>query len=116
VSAQARRAARRAEAAAQAREVTAQPSSAETAAERARCADMTRTPRGWEQCHLDEHPPGVRHHVRDRSWSTGGKTPRLQLGRPCGPDCRWPDQVVAYFGMVPHADGGPKVSRYRKAG
>ena len=35
-----------------------------------RCPEFTRTDRGWERCHRDEHNPDARHHVRDRSWST----------------------------------------------
>lgn len=54
------------------------------------------TDRGWERCHLDEHRPGVRHHVRDRSWPSARNTPRLRLGQPCGAACTWPDLVIPY--------------------
>jgi len=61
-----------------------------------RCAEIVRTERGWERCHLDEHNAGVRHHVRDRSWLSSGNTPRLRLGQTCGPACTWPDLVIPY--------------------
>ena len=61
-----------------------------------RCAEFTRTDRGWERCHRDEHNPDARHHVRDRSWSTAGNTLRLRLGQPCGAACTWPDLVITY--------------------
>ena len=61
-----------------------------------RCSEMIRTDRGWERCHLDEHGPSVRHHVRDRSWLSTENTPRLRLGQPCGAACAWPDQVIPY--------------------
>ncbi|TVZ03880.1 hypothetical protein EAS64_15665 [Trebonia kvetii] len=61
-----------------------------------RCAEIFRTERGWERCHLDQHNPGIRHHVRDRSWLSSGNTPRLRLGRLCGPACTWPDLVIPY--------------------
>jgi len=62
-----------------------------------RCGEITRTERGYERCHLDQHGPEVRHHVRDRSWRTDALTPCLQLGQPCGKACRWPDQVAPYL-------------------
>jgi hypothetical protein len=61
-----------------------------------RCEQMIRTDRGWERCHLDEHGPSIRHHVRDRSWLSTENTPRLRLGQPCGADCTWPDLVLQY--------------------
>jgi hypothetical protein len=65
-------------------------------ASRLRCQEIARTNRGWERCHLDEHGPSVRHHVRDRSWLSAENTPRLRLGQPCGAACTWPDLVMAY--------------------
>jgi hypothetical protein len=65
-----------------------------------RCPEFTRTDRGYEQCHMDEHNANARHHVRDRSWSTAGNTPALLLGQPCTSACTWPDQVMKYRGMV----------------
>ena len=65
-----------------------------------RCPEFTRTDRGWERCHRDEHNPDARHHVRDRSWSTAGNTPRLRLGQPCTQACAWPDQVMKYRGRL----------------
>jgi hypothetical protein len=65
-----------------------------------RCPEFTRTDRGWERCHRDEHSPDARHHVRDRSWSTAGNTPRLQLGESCTQACTWPDQVLKYRGRL----------------
>jgi hypothetical protein len=65
-----------------------------------RCPEFTRTDRGYERCHRDEHDPDVRHHVRDRSWSTAGNTPQLRFGQPCTSACTWPDQVLKYRGMV----------------
>lgn len=62
----------------------------------ARCTEIIRTDRGWERCHLDEHRPGIRHHVRDRSWLSAQNTPRLRLGQPCGAACTWPDLVIPY--------------------
>ena len=74
-----------------------------------RCSEITRTDRGWERCHCDEHDPSARHHVRDRSWLSTENTPRLRLGVPCGVACTWPDLVIAYrrgTGMVsPHRSG-----------
>ena len=61
-----------------------------------RCGEIIRTDRGWERCHLDEHRPDVRHHVRDRSWLSAENTPRLRLGQPCEPTCTWPDVVIPY--------------------
>jgi hypothetical protein len=61
-----------------------------------RCMEIFRTERGWERCHLDEHNPGIRHHVRDRSWLSSENTPRLHLGQLCGPACTWPDLVILY--------------------
>ena len=61
-----------------------------------RCWAVIRTDRGWERCHLDEHDPSVRHHVRDRSWLSTENTPRLRLGEPCGAACTWPDLVITY--------------------
>jgi hypothetical protein len=61
-----------------------------------RCGEIIRTERGWERCHLDEHSPRSRHHVRDRSWLTSENTPRLLLGQPCEAGCTWPDVVIAY--------------------
>ena len=63
-----------------------------------RCAAFIRTERGWERCHLDEHRPSARHHVRDRSWLSTENTPRLRFGQPCGAACRWPDLVIQYRG------------------
>ena len=65
-----------------------------------RCLELIRTERGWERCHRDEHTSDARHHVRDRSWSTAGNTPRLRLGQPCTPACAWPDQVMKYRGRL----------------
>ena len=65
-----------------------------------RCPEFTRTDRGWERCHRDEHNPDARHHVRDRSWSTVENTPRLRLGQPCTQACTWPDQVMKYRGRL----------------
>jgi hypothetical protein len=61
-----------------------------------RCSEITRTDRGWERCHRDEHDPSARHHVRDRSWLSAENTPRLRLGQPCGTACTWPDLVTTY--------------------
>jgi hypothetical protein len=61
-----------------------------------RCREITRTDRGWERCHRDEHDPTTRHHVRDRSWLSTENTPRLQLGQPCESACTWPDLVIPY--------------------
>jgi hypothetical protein len=61
-----------------------------------RCMEIVRTDRGWERCHRDEHDPGTRHHVRDRSWLSAENTPRLRLGEPCGATCTWPNLVIAY--------------------
>ncbi len=61
-----------------------------------RCGEIARTERGWERCHLDEHSPSTRHHVRDRSWLSAENTPRLRLGQPCGAACTWPDMVITY--------------------
>lgn len=66
----------------------------------ARCPELTRTDRGYERCHRDEHDADARHHVRDRSWSTAGNTPQLRFGQPCTPACTWPDQVMKYRGML----------------
>jgi hypothetical protein len=65
-----------------------------------RCPEFTRTDRGWERCHRDEHNPDALHHVRDRAWSTAGNTPRLRFGQPCTQDCTWPDQVLKYRGRL----------------
>jgi hypothetical protein len=65
-----------------------------------RCPEFARTDRGWERCHSDKHDPDARHHVRDRSWSTAGNTPRLRLGQPCTQACTWPDQVMTYRGRL----------------
>jgi hypothetical protein len=65
-----------------------------------RCQEFTRTERGYERCHRDEHNADGRHHVRDRSWSTAGNTPQLRLGQPCTQACAWPDQVMKYRGRV----------------
>ena len=65
-----------------------------------RCPEFTRTDRGYERCHRDEHDAGGRHHVRDRSWSTAGNTPQLRFGQPCTPACTWPDEVLKYRGML----------------
>ena len=73
---------------------------ADPAPARVRCAESIRTQRGYEMCHRDEHELDTPHHVRDRSWY-GGRSPRLQLGRPCGEACRWPDQVTPYLGGSP---------------
>jgi len=61
-----------------------------------RCSAITRTERGWERCHRDEHDPSARHHVRDRSWLSTENTPRLLFGQPCGAACTWPDLVISY--------------------
>lgn len=61
-----------------------------------RCSEITRTDRGWERCHCDEHDPSARHHVRDRSWLSTENTPRLRIGQPCGAACIWPDLVITY--------------------
>jgi hypothetical protein len=61
-----------------------------------RCREIIRTDRGWERCHRDEHDPGARHHVRDRSWLSAENTPRLRFGQPCGAACTWPDLVITY--------------------
>ena len=71
-----------------------------------RCPEMTRTPRGWETCHRDEHPASEAHHVRDRSWyslSDERRSPGLALGVPCGQACGWPEVILAYFGGRPGA-------------
>jgi hypothetical protein len=65
-----------------------------------RCQEFTRTDRGYERCHRDKHDADVRHHVRDRSWSTAGNTPQLRLGQPCTSACTWPDQVMKYRGVL----------------
>lgn len=65
-----------------------------------RCPEFTRTDRGYERCHRDEHHAEARHHVRDRSWSTAGNTPQLRLGQPCTQACTWPDQVLKYRGRL----------------
>jgi hypothetical protein len=65
-----------------------------------RCPEFIRTDRGWERCHRDEHNADARHHVRDRSWSTAGNTPRLQFGQSCTQACTWPDQVLKYRGRL----------------
>jgi hypothetical protein len=82
---------------------------------RIRCAAMWRTEQGFMMCHLDQHPPDMPHHVRDRSWYTDGRpAPRLQLGVPCGEACGWPDYIVAYLGPAPRAEtGGPRTPRRR---
>jgi hypothetical protein len=61
-----------------------------------RCWEITRTDRGWERCHRDQHSPSTRHHVRDRSWLSSENTPRLRLGETCGAACTWPDLVIPY--------------------
>jgi hypothetical protein len=61
-----------------------------------RCRAVIRTDRGWERCHRDEHDPGARHHVRDRSWLSTANTPRLRIGQPCEAACTWPDLVIRY--------------------
>ena len=61
-----------------------------------RCIETARTDRGWERCHLNEHSPSLRHHVRDRSWLSWENTPRLRLGQPCSAACAWPDLVRVY--------------------
>jgi hypothetical protein len=68
----------------------------ETKTSSLRCWAIFRTDRGWERCHLDEHDPATRHHVRDRSWLTAENAPRLRLGQPCGATCTWPDLVIPY--------------------
>ena len=65
-----------------------------------RCPEFTRTDRGWERCHRDKHNADGRHHVRDRSWTTAGNTPLLQLGQSCTQACAWPDQVLKYRGRL----------------
>jgi hypothetical protein len=65
-----------------------------------RCPEFARTDRGWERCHRDKHNADARHHVRDRSWSTAGNTPLLQLGQPCTQACTWPDQILKYRGRL----------------
>lgn len=76
------------------------PSQAGREASASRCPEFTRTARGYERCHKDEHDTDVRHHVRDQSWSTAGNTPQLRFGQPCTSACTWPDQVMKYWGMV----------------
>jgi hypothetical protein len=78
------------------------------ALEPGRCPEMIRTERGYETCHLAEHGPDVRHHVRDRSWLSGGPTPCLRLGVPCAEACAWPDRVLRYLGPAP---GAPSMIR-----
>jgi hypothetical protein len=82
-----------------------------------RCSAVTRTSRGWERCHRDDHDPNARHHVRDRSWLSSENTPRLRLGEPCGAACTWPDLVIPYrsgTGLVsPYRSGPGLVSPYR---
>jgi hypothetical protein len=68
-----------------------------------RCREVFRTDRGWERCHRDEHSPGTRHHVRDRSWLSSENTPRLRLGQSCEAACTWPDLVIAYRSGTGHA-------------
>jgi hypothetical protein len=75
--------------------LSARPSR-ETKTSAPRCREIFRTDCGWERCHLDEHNPGTRHHVRDRSWLSSENTPRLRLGQPCGAACTWPDLVIPY--------------------
>jgi hypothetical protein len=75
--------------------LTAAPARETTTGAR-RCKAIARTDRGWERCHLDEHSPGTRHHVRDRSWLSAENTPRLLLGQPCGTTCTWPDLIIRY--------------------
>jgi hypothetical protein len=86
------------------------------AIEPGRCPAMIRTPRGYETCHLAEHGPEIRHHVRDRSWLTGKPTPCLKLGQPCTDACAWPDRVTPYLGYPPGAvtaPGAPTRARRR---
>lgn len=76
-----------------------------------RCTEMTRTDTSaWARCRRDDDGH-QRHHVRGRAWSTGGNTPRLELGFTCAADgcCRWPQQEVPYLGAAAKgsaADGG----------
>jgi hypothetical protein len=78
-----------------------------------RCSTFARTGRGYERCHLDEHGPGVRHHVRDRSWYTG-PVPRLRLGQPCGDACTHPEHLVPYLGSPPRQSDAAVNDRIRK--
>jgi hypothetical protein len=64
---------------------------------------MTRTPHGWEMCHRDARPASEAPHVRDRAWHSGGKTPLVVLGVPCGEACGWPEYVLPYLGCKPGA-------------
>lgn len=78
---------------------------------RARCAEMIRTERGWETCrrNADGHQ---RHHVRGRSWQTGGPTPLLNLGHACDRECcPHPDRVQPYLGYKPNASDGTVIAR-----
>ena len=79
-----------------------------------RCREFTRTTRGWERCHRDEHAAGARHHVRDRSWSTAGNMPMIRFGEPCEETCAWLDQVVPYLGGAARAEGGMAAARRRR--
>jgi hypothetical protein len=79
-----------------------------------RCREFTRTARGWERCHRDEHAAGARHHVRDRSWSTAGNMPMIRFGEPCDEACMWLDQVVPYLGGTARAEGGMTVAARRR--
>jgi hypothetical protein len=79
-----------------------------------RCREITRTARGWERCHRDEHAAADRHHVRDRSWSTAGNMPMIRFGEPCEETCAWLDQVVPYLGGAARAEGGMPAARRRR--
>jgi hypothetical protein len=85
------------------------------AVEPGRCPAMIRTPRGYETCHLAEHGPETRHHVRDRSWVSGRSTPCLKLGVPCTDACAWPDRVMSYFGPPPGSAAMARTGGRRRA-
>jgi hypothetical protein len=79
---------------------------------RLRCPEITRTDRGFERCHRDEHGTDTRHHVRDRSWYSG-QFPRLRPGQPCDDECSWPDLITPYLGGLPKASNAREGARIR---
>jgi hypothetical protein len=81
---------------------------------RLRCPVTTRTGRGFERCHRDEHEADTRHHVRDRSWYSG-RFPRLRFGQPCDNECSWPDLITPYLGGLPNASDARGGARVRTA-
>jgi hypothetical protein len=82
-----------------------------------RCSEMIRADGGgWARCRRDAGGHD-RHHVRGRSWETGGNMPRLDLGHICVDEgcCRWPEQVQPYLGFSPRA-GDIKATRQPSRG